>query len=239
MSRAVTEFLAIVLSLPTAPFTVAAVLAVAWWAFSIASGVDTDGGGHGIDLDGDGDVDIEVDADGLLGKLGELLSLLGVGSVPITLWVTMFSLTGWTAAFAIGWAARHAIPLPPLAVALGGTLLSVLVGAVGARIGAVPLAPLFRTQHGRSRASLLGETAQVTTIRVDAGFGQARVLVGGDDLVIQVRCDAVGSALARDGHVLIVGWDERREAYVVEPLSPGQERAAGRARGRQRDRARE
>ncbi len=214
-----TEFLAIVLSLPAAPFSVAAVLAVCWWGFSIVSGVDTDGGGDGIDLDGDGDADLDPDADGLLGKLGELLSALGIGTVPITLWATMFAITGWVAAFGIGWAARHGVPAPEWAVAVGGTLLALIAGVVGARLGSIPLAPVFRTQHGRERASLVGETAEITTIRVDQKFGQARVLVGGDDLVVQVRCDRGDVTLGRAQPALIVAWDAGREAYVVEPLS--------------------
>ena len=239
MRDPMTEFLAIVTALPAAPFSVAAVLAVGWWGLSLVGGVGDGGDGAELEVGGDvGDVDVgdvsdvdgDVDGDGLTGKLGDLLAFLGIGTVPITLWATLFSMWGWVAAFGLGWASRHVVEVPGWLVAGGGTAVALVVGVLGARFTAAPLAPLFATQHGRERSSLLGEVAEVTTNRVDGKFGQARVLLGGDDLVVQVRCDGATGSLGRGSRALVVGYDQAREAYVVEPLDPARATELARSR---------
>jgi hypothetical protein len=243
MRDPMTEFLAIVTALPAAPFSVAAVLAVGWWALSLVGGVGDGGDGAELEVGGDvGDVGVgevgevgdvgdgDVDGDGLTGKLGDFLAFLGIGTVPITLWATLFSVWGWVAAFALGWASRHVVEAPVWLVAGGGTAVALAVGVVGARFTSAPLAPLFATQHGRERSSLLGEVAEVTTNRVDGRFGQGRVLIGGDDLVVQVRCDGATASLGRGSRALVVGYDQAREAYVVEPLDPARATELARSR---------
>ena len=118
-------------------------------------------------------------------------SVLGLGKVPLTVWLSLFSLWAWVVAFLGGWLLRSPlgvfVPVWP-----GNLAVLVLAGAVGvvfARVTSRPLEPLYRRHGGRDRASLVGEVAEITTSRVDGRFGQARVEVGSDDLVVQVRCD--------------------------------------------------
>ena len=66
---------------------------------------------------------------------------------------------------------------------------------------------------------MIGEACTIRTGRVDDRFGQATCEVGADSFLLQVRCDRLGNGLVRGGRALIVHYDERREAYVVEPLA--------------------
>jgi hypothetical protein len=113
---------------------------------------------------------------------------------------------------------RDLVPLPPAAAVATIWAVSMAAGVVTARIVTRPLEGAFRVHAGRSRRTLLGEVVEVTTGRVDARFGQARIALAGDDLVVQVRCDRPDNALHRGSHALIVDYDARREAFVVEPL---------------------
>ena len=83
-----------------------------------------------------------------------------------------------------------------------------------------PLAPVFEPAHARTRNDLVGQFCLISTQKVTERFGQANCHIGGDDLLIQVRCDHPGNAIGRGDRALIVHFDDRRQAYVVEPLTP-------------------
>lgn len=186
-----------------------------------------DGGLDAVDggLDAaDGVVD-GADADaadtGGIGGLSWLAHALRLGRVPVTISGSVFLLIGWLTSFVLSWALLH--PWAGLLSVVVGVVVSlaltVPLALAGTYLSTAPLEPLFRTVHGRRRDSALGEICEVTTGRVDAGFGQATVQLGGDDLVFQVRCDHP-NGLAKGAPALIVSFDPRRDAYVVEPLSP-------------------
>jgi hypothetical protein len=204
-----TELFAIATSLPAAPFAALLLLALGFWGLALAGALDLDGDGA---LDGIADAaDSPPPATGVMARY-----------VPITAWLALFAGWGWIASFVISWSARHPLAgvLPAGVVSYGGLAGAVIVGFAGARFTSRPLAPFFRTQPARQRSSIVGEVAEVTTDRVDARFGQARLMAGGDDLLIQVRCDRADNRLSRGREALIVAFDDRRDAFVVEPISP-------------------
>ncbi len=136
--------------------------------------------------------------------------------------LSLFVLWGWITGFLLTWLYQNVFGMgfvPQTVFAIGAMLVATVVALALTNVTVRPLEPVFRMAHGRTRDSLLGETAELTTGRVDADFGQATLQVQGDDLVIQVRCDRPGNGLRRGDHVLIVSYDKRREAFVVEPLS--------------------
>lgn len=203
-----TELFAIATSLPAAPFGALLLLSLGFWGLALAGAVDLDGDSA---LEGVAEAaDSPPPATGVMTRY-----------VPITAWLALFAGWGWIASFVISWAARHPLVgvLPAAVVSYGGLVAAVIVGFVGARISSRPLAPFFQTQPARQRSSIVGEVAEVTTDRVDARFGQARLMAGGDDLLIQVRCDRADNGLSRGRQALIVGFDDRRDAFVVEPIS--------------------
>jgi hypothetical protein len=91
---------------------------------------------------------------------------------------------------------------------------------------------VFTVAHARERSSLLGETCEVSTGRVDDQFGQGTAMIGGDDLLFQIRC-AGQNGLKRGDKALIVSFDAKRQAFVIEPLSaPGRQPSSDTTRHR-------
>jgi hypothetical protein len=82
-----------------------------------------------------------------------------------------------------------------------------------------PLSRVFVEKRTTSRADLIGKTCVVRTGKVTEAFGEGTLEDGGAGLVVRVRVDG-GQALQRGDHALIVEWDAKRDAFVVEPMAP-------------------
>ena len=228
-------FLDIVLSFPTLLFTLGLLGASLYWSLVVVGAADLelvdglDGLFDGLDgaLDGvDGAVDAGAEAageaamEGLLGftPFVMLANVLRLGRVPLTVSGTFFVLGGFAISYVLAWLGRE-FPgaLPPAAMLTGATLLSLVGAFATSNLASRPLEPFFQLARGRENSSLIGETCELSTGRVDGGFGQAHAQVEGDDLLFQVRCDSP-NALRRGDRVLIVSFDRQRHAFVVEPL---------------------
>lgn len=160
-------------------------------------------------------------AQGLLGfaPFVMLANLLRLGRVPLTLSLTFFILGGFATSYVLTWLFVHFPDSLPQAAFMAAATLASLVGAFStSNLASRPFEPIFQLAKGRENASLVGETCELSTGRVDAGFGQATAQVEGDDLLFQVRCDAP-NGLRRGDRMLIVSFDRRRHAFVVEPLA--------------------
>lgn len=155
---------------------------------------------------------------GPLKALVGLMTALNLTSVPLTVSFSFMALFGWVLSyFGMAYAAP-ALSLSPALLATGVALSAFLLGTGLTSLAVKPIAPLFHTDLARDNRSLIGLSAEITTGRVDAGFGQAEVSEGGDHMLIQVRCDHA-SGLSKGDQALIIGFDRKREAFVVERLS--------------------
>lgn len=227
-------------SFPAVVFTVFLGLVLLYWLSVVAGALDVDVFGAdaaGEALDGvfEGAVESAVDGaaegaaeaaeaggdsadsgDSSPGVVAALIAALGLRRVPVTVSFSLVVLGGWIAAMigsfyltplAAGWAIR------PLVL-----ILALIAGLLVAALLVRPLAPLFATHTGKHAADYVGSTCVVTTGRVDAGFGQARIETGGDVLCVAVRCDRPAATLCRGAEALIVDYDAERRAYVIEPM---------------------
>lgn len=219
------DFLQILLSFPTIVFTLALAIVTVFWVVSLLGALDVDVLDADVDLDVDVDVDVDaevdVDADGAsAGDWTSMAQLLRLGKVPVTVTLSLLALGGFVTSFVLCWVAGAVAGAPLTAIGGVGVLLIAGVGGIAtANAGSRPLEPVFRTVSARSNRALVGEVCTVTTGRVDERFGQAEIVVDTDHLTIQVRCDTAGAALPRGSQALIVHFDPRREAFVVEPLA--------------------
>lgn len=210
------QFLDIVLSFPTGVFTVLVGLSVIFWMLVIA-------GGLGIEFL-DFDLDVEAAAQEADQEVTELLSALGVGTVPFSIMMTVFSLLGWTLTYVTSlvleqYASTNLVV--DFAILLGATVASLpLTGAV-----TYPLRQLLETGTDRSGESIVGSTCEISTSRVDEDFGRASVYHEGADLVLSVRCKSEG-VLERGDEALVIDWDAEEEIYWVEPYEDVLERSA-------------
>lgn len=199
-------FLDAALALPTGIFSLLLVVALIYWAFVILGAFDIDV----LDASEGGDPDAGE------GVLAGLLAALGLKAVPVTVVLTLVVLFGWLASF-FGMRALADFGVVGVLVSAGVGVAAVLLALPFTSLAVRPLRPLFKTTHARSRAELVGGTCTIATQSVSDRFGQANAQLGGDHLLIQVRCTP-GNPLRKGDEALIVDFDRGREAYLVEPL---------------------
>jgi hypothetical protein len=232
----VSELIEASLRVPTVVFTIGLGIALIYWLFVLLGALDIDllGGGDASGAakgigdvlgagKGIGDVagaakgvgDVAAAAKGGAEALKADGGLLGLGSVPITISLSLVLLAGWcTSLLGMHYGTRMLgdglwIPLVVLALAV---MIALPVAALLVR----PLAPVFAVREGKSNRDYVGHVCTITTGHVDDGFGQATIEDGGTVLVISVRCDRTG-ALSRGAKALVVDFDPARQAYIVEP----------------------
>lgn len=221
------------LQFPTVVFTIGLGIALFYWVFVLIGALDIDvlGGGHDLSgaakgigeivgagkggaealkVGGGGDADVDGD--------GGFLDAIGLGTVPLTISLSIVLLTGWCGSLLLMTYGAGALSglgrWLPLFVLPGVLIAAVVVTSFAVR----PLRKVFNVSEGKSNRDYIGHTCTITTGHVDAGFGQATIEDGGTVLVIAVRCDRE-SKLARGERALVIDFDTAREAYVVEPIA--------------------
>lgn len=235
-------FLTTMLSPPTVVFTVPLLLSLVYWLIAAIGLLDLDildGALDGVDgaLDGvdgalDGAADGAADAavDGALDAdapdaphitgLGRLADAFHLGRIPLTITLSVWTLTAWLSSYGLSVLLRGSLgAMAGSAGEVGAVVASAIAGAVITPWVTRPMLPAFQVHGARNLRSLVGETCEITTGRVDSGFGQAEVRAGSDHLLVQVRCDLSSNGLRRGEQALLVSYDARREAFVVEPLA--------------------
>lgn len=185
-------------------------------AHDALGGTDGADGGHdaGDAADG-GDGDAGDHHGGVFAALGGV----ELRRVPVTVRVSFVAIFGWLVsalgALTLGPAlARAGVPAAAFDVALA--LLALVAGVRLAGFAARPLAPLFTSAGARRKEHLVGQLAEVSTGRVDAGFGQVIVKDGGAGLLLDARYE--GEALKRGDRVVITHYDAERGVVAVEPV---------------------
>lgn len=221
------------LEFPTVVFTIGLGIALFYWVFVLIGALDIDllGGGHDVSgvAKGLGEVMTAGKGSGEALKLGHgdgdadgdsggFLDAIGLGTVPITISLSIILLAGWCGSLLVmSYGAPHLAGLGrwlPLLVLPGMLVVAVFVTSIAVR----PLGRVFDISEGKSNRDYIGHSCTITTGHVDASFGQATIEDGGTVLVIPVRCDHE-SKLARGERALVIDFDTAREAYVVEPIA--------------------
>lgn len=237
-----TEFFQIALSLPTVVFSAILLVLSLYWGLVILGALDLDlaefdldfdvdadlgietgvdmGGDIGVDADIDVDVDVDVDVDGAAMPSTSLLitlaGALGLGTVPVTVIVTILTLFAWLVSFV---SVFYVTPLVG-----GGLLVSLLLGVASAALSLPPtmviikpLKHLFSTQEGpEGGRGLVGTVCVVSTSRVDMGFGRAKVADDGAGLILPIRCEDESNRLTHGSEVVIIDFDSDLNSYMVE-----------------------
>lgn len=153
---------------------------------------------------------------------GGVLSSLGVlhlRKVPVTVAGSLVVIYGWLVAVlaqvtaGVRWTQAG---LPGWAFGSAVSVLSLGLALRFAGWTARPMVPLFAARPASTRDDLMGREAEVTTGRLDAGFGQVLVSDGGAGLIIDARFE--GGTLRRGDRVVVTYWDGERNVVQVEPL---------------------
>lgn len=247
------SFLSSLLAWANAPFTVALCVAVVFALMQmtgllglLAGGGEHDGehdvdadADHDVDADADHDVDADHDADAdqdadQPGFGSQLLAGLGVGKVPLSIiWQTYAVSFGFAGIAANTVYLGRAGALPP--VNLAWTLpLAAVFGYVVTRLLGSALGKLLADpkQEATTRKQLLGATGVVISTKIDAEFGEVRLLdKTGHTLRIVCRTREGEERIPEGREVVIVDYDRDADRLYVAPLDEDDE-APGKRRGR-------
>ena len=208
------------LEFPTIVFTVALGIVLVYWLFVLIGALDIDllGGGHDVDIGGGHDVgghDVGHDAhDGgdADGDAGGVWHALGLGSVPLTISVSMIALVAWCASLLSMRYIATGADLWKWIVVPAALIVALPLAALLVR----PLAPVFEIKEGKTHADYVGSVCTITSNTVDESFGYADIVDGGSIVQIAVRCDA-DKKLARGDKALVIEHDADKRVFVVEP----------------------
>ena len=216
-------FLHAIMGFPAVVLTVLLAAVMIYWVFVLASGIDLDDQGadgqgdghHDGDADGDGDIDASDHAAGGGHVLLDLLGAVELRRVPLTVRVSLVVIFAWLVSV-LGWIGLSGLlPETPLRALL--TVAALLLGVRFAGWAARPLVPVFTPNRAPTQTDLGGRDAEVTTGRVDGGFGQVLVHDGGAGLLVNARYEGA-AALTKGTRVLVTHWDAERNVAYVEPL---------------------
>lgn len=201
-------FLQIALSFPTVLFSVLFCLVFIYWLVVALGGVE-------IDLL-DVSMDSSLDGAGQVEGVAGLLSKLKLNDVPVTVVVTLLTLSGWLISYLVEvWLLQY-LPLGVLRFPLG------LIVAIGALVLAVPvcaaicrpLRPLFRKAEATSSKTVLGQVALVRSGKVTLQHGEAVLEDGGAGLILRVRADEA-QGFKRGDRVVLLEYLAAEHAYRV------------------------
>lgn len=239
------EVLAAALAFPTVLLTIPLGVVLLYWLLVVAGAFElpthgTEGGLHldhgGLHLDHGGlhmdHADIHLDHGGAhvdggdtthggsAEGLAALLTMLRLNSAPLTVVFSVEILTSWLLCMGSVSISTHTLGGPPGWLLGAGILLVVLLVALPITVLAIrPLGGLFQVHEASRNKDFLGRECIVDTGKVDKTFGWGKLEDGGAGLLIQIRNDE-DVPIRRGDRVLLLYWDESRQAYVVEPMGP-------------------
>ena len=227
-------FLRTLLSFPAVPFTALLGIAFLYWVFVLMGVVAFDGDGAlegGAKAAGDAMTGalkaageavtggVKAAGEAIGGEHADdggsgLFAILGFGKVPSTISGSFLVFFSWVfSMFGSSWLGADAG-----LVAKSGVLLGSMVLAMFATAGAIkPIVKAFTSEPPQRRHHFIGKICEITSGRVDAGFGTATVSDGGAGLNLHVTSEKANQ-LKKGDRALIVDFDEKTETWDIEPL---------------------
>ena len=190
-------------------------LTTVYWLFVLTGTIGLDV--FDFDLDADVDADVDADLDVPSGQIGSMMSLgvvvlrfLNVGSVPVMLWFSIFSLALWTFTMILDNPAYHENTVQDLLVLVRNGFFALIT----AKALTQPLRGKFDPVEPTKPQDLIGRTCAITTTEVTETFGQARHEMDAAPLLLNVR--STDTSLTKGDLAVIVGFDSGQQTYSVE-----------------------
>ena len=210
-------FLTIIVGFPTVIYTVLLAVMGFYWLIAAFGLVDIDV----LDLDLDTDIDIDTDVDfsptNLEGIAG-LLVTLGLTGVPLTIILTLITMTAWIATYFIAYLINGWFISSFVSYLVGGAVILIAFGiSIPVTANVIkPLKPLFAKAYATENVEreLLGRAVKVRSSKVDNKFGEAVFVDGGTNLILKVRCDE-GRSFAKGDTARIIEFNEIDKTYLI------------------------
>lgn len=198
-----TDFFTRCFDWPTLPMTVGVLICCGYWLLVILGLLDLDT----FDLDLDIDVEPSFAGTGI-GFLS--LRFLNLGNVPLMLWLSVFTLSGWLISMWIDQLPRSDV-LADLAVAVGRNCGLALVAT---KLLTNPMRGRFDPQQPNRVEELLGRIGTVASREVTEKHGQVRVDAEAAPLLLNVRSRS--ETLKKNESAVLVDYLPEQRVYLVE-----------------------
>jgi len=143
---------------------------------------------------------------------GGLLSMLGLGKIPITITGSAMIFFGWILSI-FGANLLGGGLLVQSGVLFGSLVLALLCSAVVLQ----PLRKVFDGHAALSRRDLRGKVCVISSGSVEKSFGTATIEDGGSGLMIHVTCSRA-NPLKKGDRALILDFDPQKDSYEIEPI---------------------
>jgi hypothetical protein len=185
------------------PYTILLGAMGAYWLTVILGFLDIEV----FDIDLDLDVDTELD-------FGSMLSVLNVGAVPFSIWLSIFILQMWLYSILANMAFDAIFPaLPDVVRFLLCAVIFIPISAMMAKFFTAPLKSAF---EGRSfsKSDIVGKECLVTSSQVTQTFGTAEVLLDRVPQLIDIRAKPE-DGFKKGDTALIYSYDEERDVFYV------------------------
>lgn len=190
---------------PTWPASVLLLLVGLYWLFVILGAVDFEL----LDFD----FEMDVDADGSVLDLGFVpFRWLNLGSVPVMLWVSIFTLIAWMTSRLIDSPEPHA----SFVFSTDGQaiLRDFGIAAIATKFITNPLRGKFDPVEPNRAEDLIGNTCVITTSEVTESFGEAQFSTDGAPLKLIVR--TAEGKLSKGDIAEIVDFTSEKNIYYVK-----------------------
>jgi hypothetical protein len=158
----------------------------------------------------DWDFELSIEADGGFLDIGLVpIRFLNLGTIPVMIWVTIFSLSAWILSLLIHgrWAPDQTAGVV-LAEACG-------MAALATKLITNPMRPIFDTAPPNLPETLIGKSCVVTSGSVTGTVGEASYATGQAPLILTVRSNS-DEQLDRGQTAVITDYRAETNTYLVE-----------------------
>ena len=184
------------------PFTGLLSLTIIYWLSVILGALD-------IEV-----FEIDLDLDGADGFGASLLSFFKVGSVPISILISLLALFSWVGSVLVNDVFNPSGGLFPGAIFWVPIFIG---GAFVTKVAVSPFRGFFKSLQsgGQSYSDYKGKLGKVFTTKLGQGFGQ--IEIEGEGSPVRLQAILEDENLARGDQVLVVDHDRKKNVYIVVP----------------------
>ena len=209
LSKEMDPFYQIITAYPTVLFTVGLLLAVVFWGIAVLGLVDI-----GI-LDVADAFDFDIDAGTVPDGVAGVVLRFHLDGVPLTISLSFIFLLGWIFSYFGVYFCEGLNLFWPLGIVLetGIFFLSLFMAIKITSFLIRPLKPFFKHLQKHSIKVLIGKTAVVRTLRLDANFGEVYLEDGEAGLVLKAR--SFGAEYKKGDRVVLVEYNKEKNNYHV------------------------
>jgi len=204
--------------MPVLPATMLLLLVTAYWLLAIIGIVGIDLFDFDLDFDTDvnldADLDLDVDADSFLdstiGLSVSWLTFLNIGKLPLTVWLSAFSIIFWVICRAWPTDLADGNLLYSSLIVLGSAMIALLP----TKLVTQPFRGMFEIVQPESTRDIIGREGEVITAEISQKLGQVRITAESAPLLLNAR--SVQGVIGKGEIVRIVKHSLEHDLYLVE-----------------------